>query len=382
MKKSSFVLLLSLSLLLVGNSFAQTMPSRYDWLPQSSWAFGFGGIFDRYVSTNTEIKGPGNFGGYLSIQKNYTEHVGLRLGASYLHLEGKAGAPLTTITNNSFVGNFDLLYYLAPVEPVSPYLGVGFGGVYYTLKNSPIAELNKSFFDYQVNLTFGSEWTIAADWKLKTEFGYHTVPSSKFDGVYGTNSGGILGGNTDSYMTFEVGFLYYFHKGPQSHLSDMYDGVGTVDYGKIEDIVKKYQTQPTEVDYNRIEDIVKKNTPTVVGGAAAPSNWVLIGVNFDFNKATLKPESLPILYNAAETLLQNPDVKVEIQGYTDNIGSEKYNKKLSLERAETVKQFLVAKKVAASRLTTIGLGAENPIVSNKTAQGRGLNRRIEFKVIK
>ena len=359
-------------------SYAQTI-SRYDWLAQNSWAFGFGGIIDRYVSTNTTVTGFGNLGGYLSIQRNFSEHVGVRLNGSFLQFDGKVGA--VKVTNTTLAGNFDLLYYLAPVEPVSPYLGVGVGGIAYTVKNSPTASLNKSDTDYKLNLSFGAEWNLGKNWKLNTELGYSTVPTSKFDGAYGTNSGGLLGGNTDTYMTMNVGLLYYFAKGERSHLNDEYEGVSAVDYGKIEDIVKKYQTQPTEVDYNRIEDIVKKNTPTVVGGAPAPSNWVLIGVNFDFNKSTLRPESLPILYNSAEILLNHPEIKVEIQGYSDNVGSEKANQKLSLARAQAVKNFLVAKGISSDRLTTVGLGSANPIMSNKTAEGRALNRRIEFKIL-
>jgi OOP family OmpA-OmpF porin len=80
--------------------------------------------------------------------------------------------------------------------------------------------------------------------------------------------------------------------------------------------------------------------------------------------------------------LKNPDVKVEIQGHTDNIGSDNYNQKLSSLRAETVKNFLIAKGVAANRLTTVGFGKTKMIMDNKTEQGRGLNRRIELKIIK
>jgi OOP family OmpA-OmpF porin len=80
--------------------------------------------------------------------------------------------------------------------------------------------------------------------------------------------------------------------------------------------------------------------------------------------------------------LKNPDVKIEIQGHTDNIGSDKHNQILSLQRAETVKYYLIAKGVAANRLTTVGYGKTRPIADNKTEQGRGINRRIELKIIK
>ena len=137
------------------------------------------------------------------------------------------------------------------------------------------------------------------------------------------------------------------------------------------------------VDYSRIKDIVKKYKSIGTSTGNVPQeNWVLIGINFDFNKATIKPESIPILYNTAEILLKNPDVKVEIQGHTDNIGSDRYNQKLSLQRAETVKNFLIAKGVASDRLTTVGFGKTKMLMDNKSEQGRGLNRRIELKIIK
>ncbi len=370
------LLILSAIMLLLGveGSFAQ---SKYGILAKDSWSFGFGVTYPRYISTDVAVMDESGYGGYLSIQRNFSEHIGFRLEGNYIHLQGKVGN--NTVNNNAMEGNFDLLYYFVPCEPISPYLGVGIGGFYNTIDNSPVASLNTSTFDYQMNLRFGAEWRLSSTWNLKTELGYHTPASSKFDGNFGTVGGGILGGYMDSYMTFDLGFVYYFSKGEKSNLCELYDGLSPkIDYDKIEDIVKKYATKPTEIDYNRIEDLIKKHSSKV---SAVPENWVLIGVNFDFNKASIRPESLPILYNAAEILLTHPEVKVEIQGYTDNVGSDKYNKQLSLRRADAVKNFLVAKGVNSSRLTTAGYGESNPIANNKTADGRALNRRIEFKVI-
>jgi len=380
--KRQLLLVPFLLVLLSNNIFGQS--TKYDWLHQDSWNLGFGFTYPRYVSTNLNGEDIGNYGLFLSIQRNFTEHMGFRLQGNYLHIKDKYSTnTISIIESNILIGSLGLLYYFSPCEPVSPYAGFGAGGVDYKVKNSPVVA-DESKLDYELSAFMGAEWRIGENWKLKTELAYHTAASGHFDGVYGTTAGGLLGGRGDTYMTFDLGVLYYFGYGEKSHICEIYDGImAKVDYDKIEEIVKRYQVQPVDVDYSRIEDIVKRYKSMIASTGNVPQeNWVLIGINFDFNKATIKPESIPILYNTAEILLKNPDVKVEIQGHTDNIGSDRYNQKLSLQRAETVKNFLIAKGVAADRLTTVGYGKTKMIMDNKTEQGRGLNRRIELKIIK
>jgi OOP family OmpA-OmpF porin len=75
-------------------------------------------------------------------------------------------------------------------------------------------------------------------------------------------------------------------------------------------------------------------------------------------------------------------VNVEIEGYTDYIGTAEYNQQLSEERAQTVKNYLVSQGIAADRLSTVGYGKGNPIANNETEEGRAMNRRIVFRIIK
>jgi OOP family OmpA-OmpF porin len=77
-------------------------------------------------------------------------------------------------------------------------------------------------------------------------------------------------------------------------------------------------------------------------------------------------------------LSENPDVTVEIQGYTDNTGNKATNQKLSQARADAVRTWLIDKGIAADRLTAKGFGSDNPIAPNSTKEGRAQNRRIEF----
>lgn len=101
-------------------------------------------------------------------------------------------------------------------------------------------------------------------------------------------------------------------------------------------------------------------------------------IHFDFDRATIKRDSFPILDAVVEVLEQNPKIRIEIQGHTDNRGAPAYNKKLSDKRAASVMKYLIAKGIDPSRLTSIGYGMERPIVKNDTEANRALNRRVQF----
>lgn len=101
---------------------------------------------------------------------------------------------------------------------------------------------------------------------------------------------------------------------------------------------------------------------------------------FDTGKSTLKPESDAQITNIAEILKAYPAVKLKIGGYTDNVGSEASNMKLSAARAKSTVDAIVAKGVEASRLESEGYGPQHPVASNDTEEGRAQNRRIAARV--
>ncbi len=103
---------------------------------------------------------------------------------------------------------------------------------------------------------------------------------------------------------------------------------------------------------------------------------------FDFNSADIKPESEPELRRAIKLLTKHPNLEIRVAGYADSIGTEDYNLWLSSERAEAVRDYLIQHGIAANRLTSKGYGTSEPIASNETAEGRKLNRRTEFHIIK
>jgi OmpA-OmpF porin, OOP family len=107
---------------------------------------------------------------------------------------------------------------------------------------------------------------------------------------------------------------------------------------------------------------------------------VLRGVNFDFDKATIRPDAKVILDEAAAILKRNPDVRVNVDGYTDSIGTKEYNQKLSERRAASVADYLGKAGVERSHLTPRGFGLTNPVDTNKTKEGRAKNRRVELLV--
>jgi outer membrane protein OmpA-like peptidoglycan-associated protein/tetratricopeptide (TPR) repeat protein len=131
--------------------------------------------------------------------------------------------------------------------------------------------------------------------------------------------------------------------------------------------VKHFEPIVLDIDLDRAE----------VGSVA-----VLNNIFFDFNSFELTPSSLPELQKMVSFLKENPALKVEIAGHTDNTGSAAYNRQLSQKRAQSVFQYLVDHEISRTRLIPKGYGPDQPIAPNDTEEQRKLNRRIEFKLVK
>ena len=104
----------------------------------------------------------------------------------------------------------------------------------------------------------------------------------------------------------------------------------------------------------------------------------LYGVTFDFDKATIKPESETVLTRAVSVLNEKGGFTVEVQGHIDNVGGDDYNQKLSQSRAESVKQWLSSHGTDAARLSSKGYGKMQPVAENTTDFGRAKNCRVEL----
>lgn len=129
-------------------------------------------------------------------------------------------------------------------------------------------------------------------------------------------------------------------------------------------------------------DVVKISYPGASGlekQLADEGRAAVYGIYFDFDKATLKAESEPVLQEIAALLAKNPDWTLSVEGHTDSIGTEARNLELSRARAEAVKAALVARfGIDAARLKPAGFGASKPVESNDTLAGRARNRRVEL----
>ncbi len=335
-----------------------------------SWALGFGLNYPRYSSVNITALNT-NYGTYLSLQHNSSERVGLRIKAGYSHLEGSwsdAFAVENTEKTDLISGDLAVLYYLDPWAQVSPFLFGGVGGSYRMVDNGATGWIDKEYGS-QVNAGAGIEYMMNHNWSFVAEGSYHITSNSNLDGtVVSSEVNGY-----DSYLVFSAGFNFFFRKEKPS---------------------RRYEPCPVSkdlTDYNKIEKLIVKHIPKEVISQVIVDRYilefkddllVLVGVNFAFDKADLLPESYTVLDKSVVLLKDKPDAKFEIEGYTDYIGTKAYNMDLSIQRAQAVKDYLVSKGIEQNRLTVVGFGKNRPVGDNKTEEGRALNRRIVFKMIK
>lgn len=158
---------------------------------------------------------------------------------------------------------------------------------------------------------------------------------------------------------------------------------------------KKYSYYIDSKDFYPLSRVIDFTSPaqalnykddiTLVSYEDMKEQQVSVRINnifFDFNESNLKSESYLELDRLYKFLNENSDISVEISGHTDNIGTDEYNITLSYARANAVKDYLILKGINSSRIITKGYGKSKPVAANETDEGRQLNRRVEFKILK
>ncbi len=220
--------------------------------------------------------------------------------------------------------------------------------------------------DNDVHLGLGVEYKFAPNWSLTGEV---------------TNSSGESGVNKLRNTNATIGLNFYFGGAKAA--------APTAAANELQRA--EYQATPAapavleQATYD-LEPALKQSAPEAA--TLTRETWetllqekalVIEGAHFDFDSAKLRPTADAKLNEVVEFAAAYPDAKLEVSGYTDSIGAEKYNLKLSERRAAAVKQYLVNKGVSDSRIHTQGYGEADPVASNKTKEGRAKNRRVELR---
>jgi OOP family OmpA-OmpF porin len=340
---------------------------------------------------------PFNFtGAHAYFVRDWDELNTLRGRVDYVQIQTTAAPGSVKSTISSVALSIDYLFKFVPCAQMQMYFGTGMSIVNFKVKDPvPFGGVkNNEWYlgELAADFIVGAQWDLTKEWALHGEFNHHTLTTDRYDGQFAAQ-GGLFGGTLDSYVGIDLGVIYYFTRGEESKYCDAPSGMtsnyyttgGNIDYDKIQNIVNAAkQPAPAAVDYKKIEDIVGKKVegfkPAEVKVAASTAKPVFVGINFNVNDATILRENYIILAQVAMTLMQYPDINLDVVGHTDSDGSDQFNDKLSLNRANNVRDYLIAKGIDGSRLTAVAMSEGTPVASNENAQGKALNRRVEFKV--
>lgn len=188
-----------------------------------------------------------------------------------------------------------------------------------------------------------------------------------------TLQGGLLGGGAGGALGAGIGALIGKGKG-----AAIGGAIGAVAGGVAGTLIGKHMQKKAD----ELAAIQGASVTTVTDNNGYTGIQVTFdeGILFDTGKYALKTPAKNSLNNFAVSLINDPNTNIQIFGHTDNTGSRAVNEKLSLNRANAVKDYLINKGVASSRMETQGLAYDYPVASNDTKEGRAQNRRVEVYI--
>jgi len=149
----------------------------------------------------------------------------------------------------------------------------------------------------------------------------------------------------------------------EGHISNSIDGVGNAIANGVANVESNISQEAQAVQADMAKVLSFEN------------------IRFETNRADIVPESLVSVEKIAKILSENPNVKVEIGGHTDDLGNDNYNKNLSQQRVDAVKAKLKELGIASERVSAVGYGETKPLVQNSSDDNRKQNRRVEFKIV-
>jgi outer membrane protein OmpA-like peptidoglycan-associated protein/opacity protein-like surface antigen len=287
--------------------------------------------FDRYAGVGGSVA---PFLGYkLFMDRNLQPNIGPVVQVQFF------GAPQETCTSCSFTGADDNPSYAFAYH----------AGPRITLPVGPV----ELFVDWQAGGLSGSNRPSAVTGS-KTEWGF-------------TTGGGVNYSLNENLMLGLFGRWDWYNM-------DVH-GMGNLRYSTVGLALTLQQSPPPPPPAP-----VAQAAPAPAPAPPAKKKIVLRGVNFDFDKYNIRPDAVPILEQACSILKQESSIDVIAKGFTDSIGSDAYNLRLSERRANAVRDWLIKCGISAKRLTAKGFGEADPVASNATAEGRAQNRRTELVV--
>jgi OOP family OmpA-OmpF porin len=355
MKKIIQFMVVFFIIALVSPSFSQIRPGAYSITP----------FVGNYVFEGNQALETKPFYG-LRVGYDFTKHLGAEL--LFDHVATKYTEPVNRINTNVYNYRLEGLYYFMPENRLVPFISVGMGGQNINYESGL---QNKSMFvaDYGYGLKY-----FVTDW-FAFRFDIRHV---------------LAFGSTYNNLECAVGLTFAFGgKKPAPPPPAKEPELAPPPPAKEPEPAPAPAPPPPAKEPEPpppappvVEEMKKApEAASEVEQKILEKGRATLKVEFDTGKAIVKPKYNKEIQKVADVMKKYPDIKIVIEGHTDNVGGKKYNLNLSQKRAEAIKKVMVTKfNINSARITAKGFGYSKPIASNSTKEGKQKNRRVEAAV--